>query len=104
MSVQEVRFEPKMPTASPPSVAAPGLGAEGIVALPRSQSPRPFYSHRLVTLSSGLDWCVTCGSEPRPEVECLPGVPRCDSCGIHPGLIDDYGYKVCPTCKNGGRQ
>ncbi len=103
MSLSEVRFEPKMPTASPPSVAAPGLGAGGHHP-PVVGTPRPFYSHRIVTLADNQDWCVGCGSEPRPEVECRPGTPRCDSCEQHPADYVDFGYRVCSSCWSGGRR
>ena len=102
MSLPEVRSEPKVPTAPPPSVAAPGLGAGTVVALPRSAAPRPFYSHRIITLADNQDWCVACGPEPRPEVECLPGLRRCESCEQSPGLINDRGFYVCGSCHNGG--
>lgn len=110
MSLQEVQSEPKMPTASPPSESSSWIGAGEVVALPRSSAPRPFSSHWITTLPDGADWCVVCGPEPRPDVECLPGVRRCDvqrceSCrkAPGPGLINDHGFYVCGHCVNGGR-
>lgn len=102
MSLQEVQFEPT-PTASPPSEMAPGHGA-GESYPSQDTTPRPFYSHRIITLADNQDWCVACGPEPRPEVECLPGLRRCESCNQSPGLINDHGFYVCGACHNGGRR
>jgi hypothetical protein len=105
MNLPEVQSEPEAltTTIAPPSVEAPGRGAGRVVALPRPAAPRPFYGgHRIITLASGQDWCVACGPEPRPDVECLPDLRRCESCQQSPGLINDQGFYVCGSCHNGG--
>jgi len=32
------------------------------------------------------------------------GVPKCESCRVRGGLINDSGYRVCGSCFNGGRR
>ena len=32
------------------------------------------------------------------------GLPRCESCDFRSGTVADWGYKVCASCRNGGRR